>query len=173
MKPKERTNKLREVSGTVTYSDPLTSLFYQLMRDEIPAGTLERVVQDVLNEEKECVFTNGWLAKYANNLAEEIKNANVSKMANTLSAAFNDSKKLEIDGAVDFSKDDLDKIEEEIIQATKGDVSNDKDLQTVLDYAKDTVQDLVNQGVLTKEQADVLKLDMEKEVAEIKEDSEE
>jgi hypothetical protein len=74
-------NKIvREASGKVIYpsSDWLTSFLYELMRDAIPAGQVETIVRSI--EEKarksgleDILYTNGWLAKYANHLAERIR----------------------------------------------------------------------------------------------------
>jgi hypothetical protein len=69
----ERTNeKIRKESGHVNHTDPLVSFLYILMRDHLPTGTVEGIVTD------HCIaspssFTNGWLAKYAINLAESLR----------------------------------------------------------------------------------------------------
>lgn len=87
----ERTKELREASGQVVYSDAITSFLYQLMRDHLPAGVVEKLVREVAAEPEEQVFTNGWLAKYANNLAEELKNSRTNNLAKVLSEAFGDT----------------------------------------------------------------------------------
>jgi len=92
MVDKNRTKSLREESGMVVFSDPLTSFLYQLMRDEVPCGTVEKIVQDVISEGseegEEILYTNGYLAKYANNLAELIKNSGKVKLKNALDNIF-------------------------------------------------------------------------------------
>ena len=71
--------KMREASGKVCYpaSDWLTSLLYEVMRDACPPGELERVVRHIEAEpsDGENVYTNGWLAEYAHNLAERLRAA--------------------------------------------------------------------------------------------------
>lgn len=64
--------ELREASGKVSFEGRITSFLYVLMRDHLPAGTLEEIVRD---SEKcdEFEYTNGWLAQYANNLAKRLE----------------------------------------------------------------------------------------------------
>ena len=88
---KDRTNELREASGRITFNDPLTSFIYQLLRDEMPAGKVEALVRSIVNEgQQEVLFTNGWLAQYANNLADMIKNAQSIKLGEALTKVFED-----------------------------------------------------------------------------------
>lgn len=83
--------ELREESGTVTYTDPLTSFFYQLLRDHMPAGEVEKIINQIIEESgKEIVFTNGWLAQYANNLAQLLKKAEPLKLKQDLERLFED-----------------------------------------------------------------------------------
>lgn len=73
--------KVREASGEIDYpvSDWLTGFLYTLMRDSAPPGEVEKLVRDIENEaagnETTCCYTNGWLAKYANHLANRIRTA--------------------------------------------------------------------------------------------------
>lgn len=46
------------------------SFLYQLMRDELPPGKVEGIVRDC--QEPDVLYTNGWLAKYAQDLAERL-----------------------------------------------------------------------------------------------------
>ena len=70
---KMATTALRERSGEVTSSDPMVSLFYELMRDAVPPGELERIVVNVCIENTPVVFTNGYLARYAQDLADRLR----------------------------------------------------------------------------------------------------
>jgi len=57
---------MRSASDTVHNRDKMVSFFYSLMRDCMTPGAVEEVVQSVLNEgDQEIIYTNGWLAKYA------------------------------------------------------------------------------------------------------------
>ena len=70
-----RFNKLRSDSGNIEYSDTLTTFFYLLMRDYLPAGKVEKLVNEVVEGAETCLFTNGFLAQYADNLANFMKEA--------------------------------------------------------------------------------------------------
>lgn len=69
-------NNLRELSGNVVFpsADVLTNFFYTLLRDEVPVGGVEGIVSEL--EEASLtdtvLYTNGWLAKYANNLSSRL-----------------------------------------------------------------------------------------------------
>lgn len=62
---------VREASGTVCSSDRLTHFLYLLMRDELSAGKVEKLVRE--SSSGQTIYTNGWLAKYANYLSDELK----------------------------------------------------------------------------------------------------
>lgn len=66
---------MRQRSGSFNSMDPLTALFYVLMRDQMPAGELETLVKDACRVTEICAFTNGWLATYAQDLAVRIYQA--------------------------------------------------------------------------------------------------
>ena len=70
---KEATERLREQSGRVECTGRLVSFLYTLMRDELPPGKVEFLVQ-VTESEGDCknIYTNGWLAKYAESLAARL-----------------------------------------------------------------------------------------------------
>lgn len=179
---KNQIEELRKVSGAITYSDPLTSFFYQLIRDELPAGTVEKIVQGVVDEPVEgCLFTNGWLAQYANNLAERLTNAHTENLKAALSNAFfsEDEKHNEHNamlaekqlekvmkqaGDTRLQEDDLKKLEKEVIAAcdqngiTPEAVSN-------FDEAKSLIEDHKAKGWMTEEEA----AQAMKELAEVEE----
>ena len=65
---------LRARSGTVKSKNRLVTVLYELMRDHLPAGTLETIIRDLDGPNcDEFIFTNGWLASYAQDLAERIE----------------------------------------------------------------------------------------------------
>lgn len=64
-------DRLREASGEVEIvQDRLTAFLYELMRDLVPPGRLEALVR---NAEPDVVYTNGWLANYARDMAERLR----------------------------------------------------------------------------------------------------
>lgn len=65
---------LRDRSGNVDSSNPLVAFLYLLMRDHLPAGQVEAVVQTAADAASaEFRFTNGWLATYASDLASRLE----------------------------------------------------------------------------------------------------
>ena len=62
---------LKNRSGSVTYSSKLVSFLYGLLRDHLPAGSVEELVQD--SQVSEVTYTNGWLADYALDVADRLK----------------------------------------------------------------------------------------------------
>lgn len=64
--------KLRESSGSVQINSKLVSFLYELMRDHLPAGEVEKIVR-ASDSEPNVVYTNGWLAQYAEHLANRLK----------------------------------------------------------------------------------------------------
>lgn len=61
---------VREASGSVNSNDPLVDLFYVLMRDHLPTGTLATIARQLTVST--TTFTNGWLANYAKHLVKAI-----------------------------------------------------------------------------------------------------
>lgn len=57
---------LFERSGQVATADRLVSFLYDLMRDHLPAGVVERLVREAAAP---ITMTNGYLARYATDLA--------------------------------------------------------------------------------------------------------
>lgn len=64
--------KLREASGSVDLDSKFVSFLYSLMRDHLPCGAVEQLVNDSLYEHG-TAYTNGFLAQYAQHLAERLK----------------------------------------------------------------------------------------------------
>jgi hypothetical protein len=65
--------RLRAHSGFVNSDDPLVSFLYILLRDHLPAGVVEGIMQNHVEvEEKDSEFCNGFIASYASELAQRI-----------------------------------------------------------------------------------------------------
>ena len=66
---------MRERSGRETSKDPLVDFLYHLMRDHLPVGTVEGIVSTEVEAYKgqTSVYTNGWLAQYAKDIADRLK----------------------------------------------------------------------------------------------------
>lgn len=70
--------EMREAAGDVQTGDPLVSLLYTLMRDHLPAGTVQQLVDEEVtifnnNGGKPVIhLTNGWLAQHAEFLAKRL-----------------------------------------------------------------------------------------------------
>lgn len=63
---KEEIKNLRERSGTITSNSKAVAFVYELLRDHLSAGTIERCVLNSTGPNtEEFIFTNGYLAKYA------------------------------------------------------------------------------------------------------------
>jgi hypothetical protein len=65
---------LRKDSGGIKDTSKLVSFLYQLMRDNLPTGDVEKIMTEIDKEQgKEIRYTNGWLAQYAKNIAKRLK----------------------------------------------------------------------------------------------------
>lgn len=69
--------KMREMTGEQTTTDPLVHLFYLLARDKMPIGTITKLIDSVKHNECEIVMCNGYLAKWAKYEAARIRSLNV------------------------------------------------------------------------------------------------
>lgn len=72
--------ELFERSGKVVGRSPLVSFLYDLMRDHLPPGVVERLVREATLVGAETphghwatTYTNGWLAEYAKDLATRLQ----------------------------------------------------------------------------------------------------
>ena len=71
-KPKPDENDLmRERSGQVNIDSRLVSFLYSLMRDHVQPGDVESLVREACIESN-VQYTNGWLAKYAEDIAKRL-----------------------------------------------------------------------------------------------------
>ena len=65
---------LRSRSGETNSTDPLVSFVYHLLRDHLPAGSIEGILQNhVLGERSDAEFCNGYLADYAKDVAKRLE----------------------------------------------------------------------------------------------------
>jgi len=69
---KEDNRRLRAVSGSVNSSRKIVSFLYLLGRDHLPLGTIEEIMMQCKTDE-ETLFSNGWLARYAGDLADRLE----------------------------------------------------------------------------------------------------
>jgi hypothetical protein len=63
---------MRNRSGNVLIQSKLVSFLYDLMRDHLTAGQVEELIRDAT--EVEVAYTNGWLAGYAQDVANRLVN---------------------------------------------------------------------------------------------------
>lgn len=63
--------KLCTRSGEVWSHSKLVSFLYQLMRDHVSFGVVEKLCDE--SQVTPCLFTNGWLAQYAKDLASRLE----------------------------------------------------------------------------------------------------
>jgi len=66
---------IRSRSGNISDKDKLVGFLYILMRDHLSCGKVQEIINDYLMEsDKNCRmdFSNGWLAKYAQDIARRL-----------------------------------------------------------------------------------------------------
>jgi hypothetical protein len=73
----EQNQALRERSGAKRSRDPVVSFLYELMRDHVTPGRVEAIVRESISrvDMDETAYTNGWLADYAEDIAERLREA--------------------------------------------------------------------------------------------------
>lgn len=64
--------KLYRISGKFKSSDKVVAFLYELMRDELTPGQVEKLIRNS-EDSGETYYTNGYLAKYADYLAKRLK----------------------------------------------------------------------------------------------------
>jgi hypothetical protein len=71
--------RMRKKSGSVNDDRLLVGFLYMLMRDQIAPGRIEGILLELSNshdydksEVRTFQFTNGWLAKYARDVADRL-----------------------------------------------------------------------------------------------------
>lgn len=59
-------------SGEVTTEDTLVAFLYLLLRDHVLPGDIETLMRNIAPHDR-CLFSNGWLAQYAKDIAERLR----------------------------------------------------------------------------------------------------
>ena len=72
MSTNENNEGLRVRSGNVVSGSRLAAFLYDLIRDQVPPGIIEEIVQKLPKPGQDAVYTNGWLASYCEDLAKRI-----------------------------------------------------------------------------------------------------
>ena len=68
--------RMRLVSGEVADRRKLVAFLYLLIRDHVLIGTIEELLDVVASaERKEWAYTNGWLARWAQDAADRLQSA--------------------------------------------------------------------------------------------------
>lgn len=65
--------EMRKESGDVTSSDPLVTFIYLMVRDNLPSGAVEKLVEDVKDHVQPVEYSNGWIASYAKSVADRLR----------------------------------------------------------------------------------------------------
>lgn len=70
---REESDAMRQRSGEFKSDDPLVSFFYSLLISHLQPGEIEALILDLERHQgKTILFTNGWIAQYAEDLAKRI-----------------------------------------------------------------------------------------------------
>lgn len=69
---KRISSRLRKRSGEISSKDPLVAFLYDLMRDHLTVGKVEKLVSEA-EVSSNADYTNGWLAKYAKDVAKRLR----------------------------------------------------------------------------------------------------
>jgi len=72
MKLGRENTSLRARSGNIDVNDPLVSFLYDLLRDHLAPGLVERLVQEAVTYPN-VMYTNGYIAKYCQDLAARLR----------------------------------------------------------------------------------------------------
>lgn len=72
------TTRIRKVSGTITSEDNFVKFLYILLRDYVHPGDIETILRD-FNYKEEAIFSNGWLAEYAKDIVDRLKENNTKE----------------------------------------------------------------------------------------------
>ena len=62
---------LKKRSGDVVLHSKLVSFLYELMRDEVTPGKVERILMNC--RDPDVTYSNGWLARYAKDVATRLR----------------------------------------------------------------------------------------------------
>lgn len=64
--------RMRTISGRIDDPRPLVAFFYALARDTVPVGALEEVITRLEEADGPFMFTNGWLAQWAQDAVDRL-----------------------------------------------------------------------------------------------------
>jgi hypothetical protein len=73
---------MQRASGGVQIRSVLVAVLYDLLRDHVQPGVLEKIIRDNIREgcgEQAVIYSNGWLANYADHLARRITESDVDE----------------------------------------------------------------------------------------------
>ena len=63
--------ELIEISGSIEINSKLVSFLYELLRDHLPASTVQQILSN--SQIPEVTYSNGFLAQYAQYVANNLK----------------------------------------------------------------------------------------------------
>lgn len=69
-------SQMQEASGNIVIENKFTAFLYLLMMDKLTSGEVQVIINRVINEKNEnepFIYTNGWLAQYADYLRKLIE----------------------------------------------------------------------------------------------------
>jgi hypothetical protein len=80
-------DRMRKASGSINDKRLLVAFMYVLMRDRVTPGVIEHILLELSNahnydkwEFEEHEFTNGWLAKYAQDVVQRLTDNKKTKL---------------------------------------------------------------------------------------------
>ena len=128
----------------ITHSDPLVTFFYYLMMDELPYRSVTRLVQVGFDIQPELAFDNQLIAECAKEFADALRNA---KSEDLLEDAVKNKK---------MEERDMKELEEQIIS-----MNVVKTTSSTIDDAKQTIEQLLQHGGLSREDAERIEQELE------------
>jgi hypothetical protein len=66
-------DEYRRHTGSVSCDDPVVALLYNLMRDHLPTGVIQTIIDDCLKHPGGYTFTDGHLARSAQLMADRLR----------------------------------------------------------------------------------------------------
>ncbi len=64
--------KIREASNNIDINGRLVGFLYDLMRDHVTPGTIQKLLETQLEFDANNAYSNGWLASYALYVANQL-----------------------------------------------------------------------------------------------------
>ena len=68
-------DEYRRHTGSVSCDDRVTALLYILMRDHLPTGVIQTIIDGCLKNPGVCEFTDGHLARSAQLMADRLRSS--------------------------------------------------------------------------------------------------